>query len=145
MEIRSRYSSGVREGWSSTVPSMTQQQFKDEADINYIISMYDSTGVMPTFHGDGQPAQPMFGDFAELPDNAQEMYNRMIQAKANFDNLPLEVRKRFNYDPSAFLEFAENPNNLDELVSMGLAIKTEIKQDNNTDIVNKNEPKEDSK
>lgn len=145
MEIRSRYSSGVREGWSSTVPSMTQQQFKDEADINYIISMYDSTGVMPTFHGDGQPAQPMFGDFAELPDNAQEMYNRMIQAKANFDNLPLEVRKRFNYDPSAFLEFAENPNNLDELVSMGLATKTEIKQDNNTDIVNKNEPKEDSK
>ena len=145
MEIRSRYSSGVREGWSSTVPSMTQQQFKDEADINYIISMYDSTGVMPTFHGDGQPAQPMFGDFAELPDNAQEMYNRMIQAKSNFDNLPLEVRKRFNYDPSAFLEFAENPNNLDELVSMGLATKTEIKQDNNTDIVNKNEPKEDSK
>ena len=59
--------------------------------------------------------------------------------------MPLEVRKRFNYDPSAFLEFAENPNNLDELVSMGLATKTEIKQDNNTDIVNKNEPKEDSK
>lgn len=143
MEIRSRYENGVRDGWSSTVPSMTQQQFKDEADINYIVSMYDSTGVMPTFHGDGQPSQPMFGDFAELPDNAQEMYNRMIQAKANFDNLPLEVRKRFNYDPAAFLEFAENPNNLDELVSMGLAVKTEIKKDNNTTIVNKNEPKED--
>ena len=124
MEIRSRYNAGVREGWKSSVPSMTQQQFKDEADINYIVSMFDSSGVMPTFHGDGQPAQPIFGDFASLPDNAQEMYNRMIAAKNNFDNLPLEVRKRFNYDPAAFLEFADNPENLDELVAMGLATKT---------------------
>lgn len=124
MEIRSRYNAGVREGWKSSVPSMTQQQFKDEADINYIVSMYDSSGVMPTFHGDGQPAQPVFGDFASLPDNAQEMYNRMIEAKNNFDNLPLDVRKRFNYDPAAFLEFADNPENLDELVAMGLATKT---------------------
>lgn len=124
MEIRSRYNAGVREGWKSSTPSMTQQQFKDEADINYIVSMYDSSGVMPTFHGDGQPAQPVFGDFASLPDNAQEMYNRMIEAKNNFDNLPLEVRKRFNYDPAAFLEFVDNPENLDELVAMGLATKT---------------------
>ena len=124
MEIRSRYNAGVREGWKSSVPSMTQQQFKDEADINYIISMYDSSGVMPTFHGDGQPAQPVFGDFASLPDNAQEMYNRMIEAKNNFNSLPLEVRKRFNYDPAAFLDFVDNPENLDELVAMGLATKT---------------------
>lgn len=124
MEIRSRYNAGVREGWKSSVPSMTQQQFKDEADINYIVSMYDSSGVMPTFHGDGQPAQPVFGDFASLPDNAQEMYNRMIEAKNNFDSLPLEVRKRFNYDPAAFLDFVDNPENLDELVAMGLATKT---------------------
>lgn len=124
MEIRSRYNAGVREGWKSSVPSMTQQQFKDEADINYIVLMYDSSGVMPTFHGDGQPAQPVFGDFASLPDNAQEMYNRMIEAKNNFDNLPLDVRKRFNYDPAAFLDFVDNPENLDELVAMGLATKT---------------------
>lgn len=124
MEIRSRYNAGVREGWKSSVPSMTQQQFKDEADINYIVSMYDSSGVMPTFHGDGQPSQPVFGDFASLPDNAQEMYNRMIEARNNFDNLPLEVRKRFNYDPASFLDFVDNPENLDELVAMGLATKT---------------------
>lgn len=132
VKIRSRYDNGVRDGWHSSFPSMTQQQFKDEADINYIVSMYDSTGVMPTFHGDGQPAQPVFGDFAELPDNAQEMYNRMIQARDDFNNLPLEVRKRFNYDPAAFLEFAEDPNNADELVAMGLATKTVIKSDNHT-------------
>ena len=140
MEIRSRYNPGTRDGWQSTVPSMTQQQFRDEADINYIISMYDSTGVMPTYHGDGQPAQPMFGDFAELPDNAQDVYNQMLAAKADFDNLPLDVRKRFNYDPAAFLAFADDPNNADELVAMGLATKTAIQEptintnnpDNNT-------------
>ena len=140
MEIRSRYNPGTRDGWQSTVPSMTQQQFRDEADINYIISMYDSTGVMPSYHGDGQPAQPMFGDFAELPDNAQDVYNQMLAAKADFDNLPLDVRKRFNYDPAAFLAFADDPNNADELVAMGLATKTAIQEptintnnpDNNT-------------
>lgn len=141
MEIRSRYNAGVREGWKSSVPSMTQQQFKDEADINYIVSMYDSSGVMPTFHGDGQPAQPVFGDFASLPDNAQEMYNRMIEAKNNFDSLPLEVRKRFNYDPAAFLDFVDNPENLDDLVAMGLATKTTAavpNLDDNSDNSNNN-------
>lgn len=128
MEIRSRYNAGTREGWKSSVPSLTQQQFKDEADINYIISMYNSSGVMPSFHGDGQPSEPIFADFAELPDSAQEMYNQMLQAKANFDNLPLDIRKRFNYDPGAFLEFVDNPNNVDELVAMGLATKTTIEQ-----------------
>lgn len=142
MEIRSRYNPGTRDGWQSTVPSMTQQQFRDEADINYIISMYDSTGVMPTYHGDGQPAQPMFGDFAELPDNAQDVYNQMLAAKADFDSLPLDVRKRFDYDPAAFLAFVDDPNNLDELVAMGLATKTAIQEptintnnpDNNTPV-----------
>lgn len=141
MEIRSRYNAGVREGWKSSVPSMTQQQFKDEADINYIVSMYDSSGVMPTFHGDGQPAQPVFGDFASLPDNAQEMYNLVIEAKNNFDNLPLDVRKRFNYDPAAFLAFVDNPENLDELVAMGLATKTAVavpNLDGNSDNLNDN-------
>lgn len=138
MEIRSRYNAGVREGWKSSVPSMTQQQFKDEADINYIVSMYDSSGVMPTFHSDGQPLQPVFGDFASLPDNAQEMYNRIIEAKNNFDNLPLEVRKRFNYDPASFLEFVDNPENLDELVAMGLATKTVIESDNHTESTDNN-------
>lgn len=138
MEIRSRYNAGVREGWKSSVPSMTQQQFKDEADINYIVAMFDSSGVMPTFHGDGQPAQPVFGDFASLPDNAQEMYNRMIEAKNNFDSLPLEVRKRFNYDPAAFLDFVDNPENLDELVAMGLATKTVINPSNDTGNLNNN-------
>jgi hypothetical protein len=137
MEIRSRYDAGVRAGWSSSLPSLTQQQFKDEADINYIIAMYNSSGVMPSFHGDGQPSEPIFADFAELPDSAQEMYNQMLQAKANFDNLPLDIRKRFNYDPGAFLEFVDNPNNVDELVAMGLATKTTIEQQDSNINANK--------
>jgi hypothetical protein len=62
----------------------------------------------------------------------------MIEAKNNFDNLPLEVRKRFNYDPAAFLEFADNLENLDELVAMGLATKTVIESDNHTEITDNN-------
>jgi hypothetical protein len=62
----------------------------------------------------------------------------MIEAKSNFDNLPLEVRKQFNYDPAAFLEFVDNPENLDQLVAMGLATKTVIESDNHTENTDNN-------
>lgn len=107
-------------GFESKYPSVTQQHFKDEADINYIIKMYDSSGVYPGVTG-AAPREPMFGDFSDLPANAQQVYNQLIEARNNFDQMPLEIRKRFNYDPSAFLDFVQDPANVKELVSMGLA------------------------
>lgn len=119
--IRSFYQThSVSEGFVSKEPSMTQQQFKDEADINYIIKMYDSTGVYPGATG-AAPREPMYGDFTDLPDNAQQAYNQIIDAKNNFNQLPLEIRKRFNYDPSLFLDFVQDPANMKELVTLGLA------------------------
>lgn len=124
--IRSRYDSyKSSDGHTYEEPSITQQQFKNDADINYIVQMYDSTGVYPNAVGTDQRS-PMFGDFANLPENAQDAYNQILDARHNFDRLPLEIRQRFNYDPAAFLEFVQNPNNIDELVAMGLATKAEV-------------------
>lgn len=128
-KIRSFYEHNTSAGFSSKEPSLTQQQFKDEADINYIIKMYDSSGVYPGVTG-ATPREPLYGDFTDLPENAQEAYNKIIEAKNNFNQLPLEIRQRFNYDPSAFLDFVQNPANMKELVSLGLA--TEIKTHENT-------------
>lgn len=134
-KIRSFYEHGVSAGFRSKEPSLTQQQFKDEADINYIIKMYDSSGVYPGATG-ATPREPMYGDFTDLPENAQEAYNQIIEAKNNFNQLPLEIRQRFNYDPSAFLDFVQNPANMKELVSLGLA--TEIKTHEDTSEISKN-------
>lgn len=116
----------VSDGFTSVEPSLTRQEFKDESDINYIVRMYDSTGVFPGVNQVDKSRQPMFGDFANLPEDAQSAYNMILDGVANFNALPIEIRKRFNYSPAAFFDFVQNPNNVDELVAMGLATKTVI-------------------
>lgn len=144
-KIRTYYEHAESKGYVSENPSVTQQQFKDEADINYIVRMYDAQGVIPGQIG-AVPREPMFGDFSNLPDNAQEAYNQILEAKANFDNLDVEIRKRFNFDPALFFEFVQNPANVDELVSLGLAVRTSApvegtgEMQNNTDNMNNNAP-----
>ena len=124
--IRDRYGCYVESaGHIFNEPSITQQQFKNDADINYIVQMYDSTGVYPGQTG-ASPRQPQFGDFAALPDNAQAAYNQILAARDDFNSLPLAIRQRFNYDAGAFFDFVQDPANVDELVALGLATKTEI-------------------
>lgn len=138
--IRTYYEHAKSEGYVSENPSVTQQHFKDEADINFIVATYASGGVIPGNTG-AAPRQPMYGDFSNLPESAQDAYNQILEAKSNFDHLPLEIRKRFNFDPAVFFEFVQDPANVDELVSMGLAIKTQISEAesyNNAGNVNNN-------
>lgn len=120
MKIRSRYEVYVPSAGMEFVElSQAQQHFKDECDINNIIASFDTTGVMPS-----GTAQPVFGDFSGVPDLA-DTYASLISAKSDFDHLPLKIRERFNYDPERFLAFVSNPDNLDEMVSLGLAEKHE--------------------
>ena len=46
--------------------------------------------------------------------------------------------KRFNYDPAAFFEFADNTENLDDLVAIGLSTNNVIKSDNHTENMDNN-------
>lgn len=124
-KIKSYYEHAESPGFVSTEESVTQQQFADEADINFIVHSYNTSGVIPSSVSGVSPREPMFGDFSNLPSDAQEAYNQILEAKANFDTLPLPIRQRFNYDPAAFFEFVQNPANLDELVALGLAVRTE--------------------
>lgn len=143
VKIRTYYEHASSPGFVSVHESMTQQQFADEADINYIVQVYDAGGVLVGQTG-AAPREPMFGDFSNLPDNAQEAYNQILEAKSNFDQLPIEIRQRFNFDPAAFFEFVQDPANVDELVSLGLAARTVVPAEsigdmqNNTNGMNNN-------
>jgi len=96
--------------------SRTKQSFKDECDINVIVRRFGVTGVAP-----GTTKVPMYGDFSDVGDFST-CVDRMMQAQANFDTLPSDVRRRFRNDPQEFLEFCSNPGNLDEMRKLGLAI-----------------------
>lgn len=96
--------------------SLTQQQFKEESDINTIVDRFMKSGVMPN-----PVNMPQFMDYEGVFD-FQSAMNVVRQADENFMRLDAKVRARFNNSPQEFLEFFANPENVDEAIRLGLAI-----------------------
>ena len=98
--------------------SLTQQQFLAASDINNIIKRYRVTGLLPQHQ-----AQPLYGDFSELPDY-QTALNQVLRAEATFAALSSDLRERFGNDVQAFLDFAQDPENRPDLEKWGFEFKT---------------------
>jgi len=102
-------------GLVCTSVSRTQQASKDEADINTIVRRFGITGQLPQ-----GTRLPQYGDFSGVFD-FQSAQNAIRRAQEAFNALPADVRDAFRNDPHEFVEFASNPENLDDLREMGLA------------------------
>lgn len=98
----------------------TQQQFKDDCDINVIIKRAQKTGVLPMTQQNLQ-----YGDFTNLTDY-QTSLNKVIEAQHKFEKLPSDVREKFLNNPGLFVEFASKPENEEQLIKMGLLQKKEV-------------------
>lgn len=95
--------------------SLTIQSQAEDTDINVIMKKYAVTGLLPQV-----PNPPTYGDF-EGVDNYQDALHLVMEAQRAFNALDPDVRRRFDYDPGKFVEFAENPANLEECRKLGLA------------------------
>lgn len=95
--------------------SMTKQSFRQESNINNIMKKYERTGLLEHVN----ERQARFGDFADIPD-FQTALNQIHEAQMLFDDLPAAIRKKFQNDPVEFVEFAQNPENEDQMIEMGL-------------------------
>jgi phage internal scaffolding protein len=95
-------------------PSMAQQQFREECDINTIMERFGRTGelIAPI-------RMPQYGDFDGVNDYHSAM-NAIVEAQSAFDQLPAKTRARFGNDPAEFLEFCFNEENRDEAIRLGL-------------------------
>jgi len=98
-----------------TQPTMTQQQFKEECDINNVMRRYIKTGVIDHL----AKHQAQYADIE--PVSYHEAMNTIATANSMFEELPAQARRNFNNDPTKFLEFVQNPDNSDKLIDMGLA------------------------
>jgi phage internal scaffolding protein len=96
--------------------SLTQQQFKEESDINTIVNRFLKTGVLPTPN-----TFPQYVDFEGVFDYQSAM-NLVRAADESFMRMDAKVRSRFNNSPQEFLEFFANPANAQEAIRLGLAI-----------------------
>lgn len=97
-------------------PSLTQQQFKEDSDINTIVDRFMKSGVLPN-----PVNMPQYVDYEGIFD-FQSAMNVVRQADENFMRLDAKVRARFNNSPQEFLEFFGNPDNVEEAIRLGLAI-----------------------
>lgn len=109
---RSRTKQHVGEG------SHVQQNLQDITDINRIMSKYQRTGVLTHIN----QAVQQYGDFSEVPDYKTGL-ERLQAAQDIFMQLPSQLREKFNNDPGKFIDFATDPDNQEEMRTLGLAPK----------------------
>lgn len=100
----------------SVEPSMTQQNFKAECDINNILARYQETGFID------DSLRSEIGQFADIASAVDYHTAQNLISVANevFLELPLKVRRRFNNNPADFLAFIDDPSNYDEAKALGL-------------------------
>lgn len=103
-------------------PSLTQQQFKNETDVNYILKHFQEAPRL-TAPGSSAPRAPMWGAFDELPD-LKEAHALLQQAGDDFMTLPSDVRSRFGNNPLELLAFVSDAKNREEAVKLGLIEKS---------------------
>jgi len=95
-------------------PSLAQQHFRDECDINNILRQFNITGLLPE-----TPLSPRYGDFTGIHDY-QSALNAVIAAEDGFMTLPADIRATFGNDPEQLINFLDNPENKDKAIALGI-------------------------
>ena len=95
-------------------PSMVQQHFKDECDINRIILKFTETGYL----SHQMPGMPTFGEAPAI--SFTDAMFMVTDAQEKFGQLPAEIRSEFNNDPAQFLDAFQDPENRGRLEELGL-------------------------
>lgn len=111
----------IQVGHDCTGETRTVQYFKDECDINTIMSKYQSTGVIEHL----TKRQGGYGDVSAAT-CYQDALDIVEQAEEEFSNLPSSIRYKLDNDPAKFLDWINDPANLDEMVELGLATKHSV-------------------
>lgn len=97
-----------------TEPSKTQQQFKEESSISYMVKKFGIANMpRPMEHF------AFFADVSQIGDLADaEMQLRA--AEEMFQSIPADIRARFGNDKYELLAFLEDEDNYEEGVELGI-------------------------
>lgn len=112
----------IREGdltaFHSDEPSMTQQHFTQDANINEIVRRFGLDGQplpIPDFQG-------MYTDLRDIPD-LRTVLEHARTAKEQFLELPPKLRARFHNNMLEMWEFINDPENKEEALKLGLLVE----------------------
>lgn len=119
----------------------TQQQFKDQCDVNQIIAKYKRG--LPITHL--ARVQGTYADVSAIGDYHESM-NKVLKAQDAFLTIPAELRNKLGNDPAQLIAFLNNPNNRDEAIKYGLLDPKKASTETKSDVTKpKNETKNETK
>lgn len=93
---------------------VTRQEFRQECDINYILSQYELGYEITHIN----QAAPQYMDCSA--ETFREHMDYIAGAFSMFEELPAKLRARFKNDPAEFLEFCSHEKNRPEMAKLGL-------------------------
>lgn len=96
-------------------PLVTEQAHKDMCNIDRIVEKYRKDDVID--HRNTNRGEYGFADGKTFEDAAKIV----AKARSMFEELPANLRHKFNHSPSVFLDYVQNPANAHEMVKLGLA------------------------
>lgn len=107
---------------SSGSPSLTQQSFAQEADINYIIGKYNLGQFLanPDMLSYRDSVLASAWDVSGAVTSYQDCLNKIIGARNVFAELPADIRARFNNDPQEMIAWLQDAGNAEEAVALGI-------------------------
>lgn len=100
-------------------PSMTRQEFAAECDINTIMRQYEMALAQPA----ASVTPPMYVDFTSMPHDLMGAMQVMQDAEDAFMRLPASVRREFDNSAIAFVNYASDPANIEQMRAWELAPK----------------------
>lgn len=99
-------------------PSMAKQEFKDQCDINLIVKRYAQRGLFDHV----SPITPTYGDASQVMDLQQAM-DLVDRVKAEFDELPAEVRRAALNDPMELRDMLTTEAGVRQLQAAGMKLQ----------------------
>lgn len=106
-------------GFRSSLPTRTQQHFKDECDINNIIRRFQITGQL----GDPNRARALaYLDLSNIS-SLQDAHEHLEGLQSILEKLPAKTRALFDNNVFKMADFVLNPENLEASISLGFIEK----------------------
>lgn len=125
MKFQTRFDVIVYDGTFNDKPSMTQQHFKDDCDINVLYKRFvKANGIDPLAvgpHYEIDLKAPVY-DVSDV-NGLQGMFDKADEATEVFMQLPPEVREKFENNPARLRDAIESYKEPKDLEKYGIFMK----------------------
>lgn len=104
-------------------PVLTDQSWLKSQDINNIMKKYQKTGVLP----ETRAHLAQYLDVSEVP-SLEDAHDMVMEARSMFMELPSDVRKLMDNDPTKLYDYCKDPKNQEFLIKRGVLDKIETQR-----------------